>query len=750
MNKLPSDEEILAYLREHPEDSGKREIARAFGLKGAAKVELKARLAELARDGLIARRRGRLRPEGALPPVLVLRVTGQDAGGDLWAEPADWEDAAPAPRVLVLARRDDPALGAGDRLLGRMTPLDRPGAPLAARVIRRIGMGPKRVIGIYHRGEAGGRIAAIDKRTDRDWIVAEADRAGAREGELVEAEQVGPVRAHGLPRARIVARLGDPTAPKSVSLIAIHEHGIPDDFPEAAQAEAAAARPVALGERTDLRHLPLVTIDPADARDHDDAVAAHADEDPANPGGHVVWVAIADVAHYVRPGSALDREALRRGNSTYFPDRVVPMLPETLSGDLCSLHEGEDRPCVAVRLTLDAEGEMRAHRFVRGLMRSRASLTYGRAQAAADGAPDAATAPLMDAVIRPLWAAYAVAARARGRRAPLNLDLPERRIVLSDAGKVLSVAFRERLQAHRLIEDFMILANVAAAESLEKRRLRLLYRVHEEPSPEKLEALREIVETVGLSLAKGQVLKTSQLNRLLDGVAGTEHAEMVNMSVLRSMTQAYYAPENVGHFGLNLRAYGHFTSPIRRYADLVVHRALIRAHRWGDDGLTAAEEAALAETGEHISMTERRAMMAERDTTDRYLAAYLADRIGAEFAGVVAGVARFGLFVKLDETGADGLVPVSALGREWFAFDPEAQTLTGERSGRALGLGQRVLVRLAEAAPITGGLIFELLEVEGRALPTPPRGPAKGAPRRRLEKSRRLRRGAEAKRERRR
>jgi ribonuclease R len=636
----------------------------------------------------------------------------------------------------VLSRRDDPGLGAGDRLLGRIVPLEGPEAPLAARVIRRIGMGPRRVIGIYHAGEAGGRIAAIDKRTDRDWQVAPGDRAGAREGELVEAEETGGARGYGLPRARIVARLGDPSAPRSVSLIAIHEHGIPDEFPEAALEEAAAAKPVALGRREDLRALPFVTIDPSDARDHDDAVFAHADDDPGNPGGHVVWVAIADVAHYVRPGSALDREARRRGNSTYFPDRVVPMLPERLSGDLCSLVDGADRPCIAVRLVLDADGGKRGHRFTRGLMRSVATLGYAQAQAAAEGRPDDMTGPLAETVLGPLWEAWQAARRAREVRQPLNLDLPERRIVLSDEGKVLSVAFRERYDAHRVIEDFMILANVAAAETLEARRINLLYRVHEEPSPEKLEALREVVESVGLTLAKGQVLKTAQLNRLLDGVAGTEHAEMVNMSVLRAMTQAYYAPENFGHFGLNLPRYGHFTSPIRRYADLVVHRALVRAHGWGKDGLTREEEAQLAETGEHISMTERRSMMAERDTTDRYLAAFLADRVGSEFAGTIAGVARFGLFVKLDETGADGLVPISSIGREYFAFDPDSQTLTGEKSRRVLGLGQRVLVRLAEAAPITGGLLFELLEVEGRRLPTPPRPGAKGGPRRKLSRAR--------------
>ncbi|WP_424930924.1 ribonuclease R [Amaricoccus macauensis] len=736
MKQLPTPDEIIAFLRENPSQSGKREIARAFGLKGALKIELKQLLAQMTREGLIDRNRSRVRPAGELPPVLVLRVTGPDSSGDLWGEPMQWEGDDPAPRVLITTRRDDPALGAGDRLLGRLIRTEDPEAPLTAKVIRRIGMGPKRVIGIFHATSEGGRIGAIDKRTDRDWLVPPGLTSGAKDGELVEAEQSGTARSHLMPRARIIARLGDPSAPRSVSLIAIHEHGIPDEFPETALAEAADAKPVQLGQREDLRDLPLVTIDPEDARDHDDAVCAAPDDDPKNPGGFVVWVAIADVAHYVRPGSTLDREALRRGNSSYFPDRVVPMLPEDLSGDLCSLHEGVERPCIAVRMVLDAHGNKIDHRFTRGFMKSPASLSYAQAQAAADGKPDERTTPLKESVIDPLWAAWRAAHKARAAREPLDLDLPERRIVLSEAGEVLSVAFRDRLDAHKVIEDFMILANVAAAETLEAKRIRLLYRVHEEPSPEKLEALRETAESVGLSLAKGQVLKTSQLNRLLDGVAGTEHAEMINMSVLRSMTQAYYTPENFGHFGLNLPRYGHFTSPIRRYADLIVHRALIRAHGWGDDGLSRDEEIELDRTGEHISMTERRSMMAERDTTDRYLAAYLADRIGSEFPGTIAGVARFGLFVKLDETGADGLVPISAIGTEYYRHDPETQTLTGEKSRRVIGLGQRVLVRLQEAAPITGGLLFDLLEIEGRGVPTPSRRSKGGPPRRKLSRSR--------------
>jgi ribonuclease R len=479
--------------------------------------------------------------------------------------------------------------------------------------------------------------------------------------------------------------------------------------------------PAGLGDREDLRHLPLITIDPADARDHDDAVYAHADEDPKNPGGHVLWVAIADVAHYVTPGSALDREARRRGNSSYFPDRVVPMLPDRLSGDLCSLHEGVARACIAVRLKIDAEGRKLSHRFTRGLMRSAASLTYEEVQTARDGRPNERCEGVLEEVIGPLYAAYEALKAARATRQPLELDLPERRIVLSDDGQVVSVAFRERFDAHKLIEEFMVLANVAAAEELTRLRRPLLFRVHEEPSPEKLDALREVAEASGFTLAKGQVLKTMHLNRLLAQAEGTDFDELLNISTLRSMPQAYYHPENFGHFGLALRSYAHFTSPIRRYADLVVHRALITGHGWGKDGLSPQEIEGLEETAQHISDTERRSMMAERDTTDRYLAAYLADRVGNEFAGRISGVTRFGLFVKLDETGADGLIPVRSLGREFFHFDPASQTLMGSETGLTLGIGQRVTVRLAEAVPVTGGLMLELLAVEDKELP---RGPA--------------------------
>ncbi len=714
MTRIPTKDEILAWISDNPTQTSKRDIAKAFGIKGAARIELKAVLRGLEAEGHLAKRRRSYSDPDRLPPVSVLLVLAPDADGDLYARPLEWHGEGPEPTVLLIPRESDPALAEGDRILARLAHVGAEDHAYEARLIRRIGHMPRKILGLYRTGAEGGRIVPIDKRSDREWRVPPGATHGARDGELVEAEQAGPRARMGLPQARIVTRLGDPGAPKAVSLIAIHQHGLPDAFPDEALAAADARKPLGLSGRVDLRDLPLVTIDPADARDHDDAVYAALDDDPANPGGFVVWVAIADVAAFVRPGDPLDQEARRRGNSTYFPDRVVPMLPERLSGDLCSLHEGVPRPCIAVRMVLGADGVRRRHEFLRGMMRSAASLTYEDAQAVAEAAPASDKAQMLgETVIAPLFAAYRAAARARDVRQPLDLDLPERRIVLSEDGRVHSVAFRDRLEAHRLIEEFMVQANVCAAETLIAKRTPLLFRVHEEPDPDKLDALRETAQGCGLTLAKGQVLKTAHLNRLLAQAAGSDHAELINLTTLRAMTQAYYSPDNLGHFGLALRAYGHFTSPIRRYADLVVRRALIAAHGWGGDGLSEQEALTLDKTAQHISDTERRSMAAERDTTDRYLAAFLSERVGSEIAGRISGVAKFGLFVKLEGSGADGLVPVRTLGHEYFHHDRDAQTLMGGDSGRVFAVGQPVLVKLAEAEPVTGGVLLELLEVDG-------------------------------------
>ncbi len=723
MTRIPSKSEILAWISEHPTRAAKRDIAKAFGIKGAARIDLKRVLRELEDEGKLTKRRSSYRDAEELAPVAVLEVIEADADGDLFARPLEWKGEGAEPRILMMLRSSDPALGPGDRILGRLTVDKTEDHSHTARMIRRIGTNPLRILGVFRQASEGGRVLPIDKGADKQWTVAAGATGGAKDGELVEAEQAGPKGRMGLPKARIVARLGDPTAPRAVSLIAIHQHGIPDHFPDEAVAEADAATPAGLDGRKDLRDLPLITIDPWDARDRDDACYVQADPDPKNEGGFIIWVAIADVAHYVTPNSELDREARKRGNSTYFPDRVVPMLPDRLSGDLCSLHEGVERACLAVSMRIDSAGNKIDHAFYRGLMNSKASLNYEEVQAGVDGQPNEKVAPILEPIIKPLYAAFAALMKARAQRQPLELDLPERQIVLDDAGKVSSVQFKERLDAHRLIEEFMVLANVAAAETLIAKKSPLLFRVHEEPSPEKLDALREVATASGLVLAKGQVLKTAHLNKLLAGAEGTENDELINMATLRSMTQAYYSPDNFGHFGLALRSYAHFTSPIRRYSDLIVHRALIKAHGWGEDGLSPWDIEHLSETAQIISDTERRSMTAERDTTDRYLAAFLSDRIGAELGGRISGIAKFGVFVKLDETGADAMIPIRTLGREYFHYDADTQTLMGADTGMVIGLGQRVTVKLAEAAPVTGGLIVELLTLDDHNVP---RGPSKG------------------------
>jgi len=687
---LPTSEQILDFITASPTAAGKREIAKAFGLHGADKIALKSLLKDMADEGLIDSAPGRaFHKMGGLPKVAVLRIVDHD-GDNVFAVPDNWQADTPPPRLRVIERKGKSALGIGDRILART---EERGAGHVAHPMKKIAATSETLLGVVRREESGQFwLKPVDKRERRDTAIA--DLGGAQDGDLVLAEKSGrPPRI----MARIVQILGDPFAPRAFSLIAIHKHGIPDRFNEDTIAEAHKVSKISLGDREDLRHLPIVAIDPADARDHDDAVWAA----PNDKGGYDAIVAIADVSFYVRPGSALDREARKRGNSVYFPDRVVPMLPEELSADICSLKEGQDRAALACHLVIDKGGKVSSWRFTRAVIRVADNIAYEDAQAAID----AGDAPEH---LRHLWKAWALLAKARDKREPLDLDLPERRVQIDEQGQIASIAVRERLDAHRLIEDFMIAANVAAAKALEAKKSPVMYRVHEVPSREKLVALKDYLATFGVNFALGQVITPATFNRLLALVKDAEHRTQVMEQVLRTQTQAYYGPANMGHFGLALGSYAHFTSPIRRYADLLVHRALVRSFGLGEGGLTDDEAARMDVIGESISKAERRAMEAERETVDRYVAAYLSKRVGEVLETRITGVASFGFFATVDGIGGDGLVPISTLGNDYFRFDEASKSIEGDVSGTRYTIGQILPLRLAEANPISGSLRFEL------------------------------------------
>jgi ribonuclease R len=798
---LPSREQILDFIQASDDPAGKREIARAFGLKGNEKIQLKALLKDMADEGLIDSAPGRaFHKMGGVPKVTMLRVVDVDDSGRAYAVPERWEVEGEAPRLRVMERkgRGAAALGVGDRILART---EEGKSGWLAHPMKKLLSGSELVLGVVHKEGTSHWLRPVEKKERRELPIS--DLGEAEVGDLVLAEKTGrPPRL----AARVDRVLGDPFAPRSFSLIAIHKHGIPHEFPEAVIEEAervakfpilpgtgrgtkrslvegvrsetqaplhqpAAGPPPRPGEdlREDLTHIPILAIDPADARDHDDAVWAAPDEDPKNAGGWKAIVAIADVSFYVRPGSALDKEARRRGNSVYFPDRVVPMLPETLSAEICSLKEGEDRAALVCHLQVAKDGQLKSWRFTRARVRIAANIAYEDAQAAidADAPMEVASSPcsmpeieggIIDQ-LRPLWACWRVLYAAREKRGPLELDLPERRVVLDEKGRILSVAPRERLDAHKLIEDYMIAANVAAAKALEAKKAPVMYRVHEPPSREKLVALKDYLKTFGVEFALGQVVKPATFNRIIERVRsirrpgegrgpekkekldpgfrrgteekldpglrrGTEEEPailpQVMEQILRSQTQAYYSPQNQGHFGLALGSYGHFTSPIRRYADLVVHRSLVRAFRLGEGGLTDEEAAAMEVTGELISNLERRAMVAERETMDRYVAAFLSEKVGELLACRITGVQPFGFFATVEQLGGDGLVPAATLGREYFRYDEANQTLIGEESETTFALGQRLTLRLAEANPVSGGLRFELPDAQrgGRRPPS--------------------------------
>jgi len=716
--ELPSREAILEAMAQEPGLDGKRDLAKHFGIRGDMRTPFKVLLKQMEADGLIARTRKAIRRTATLPEVAVLDIPIEAEPNNLFAFPANWnEDEGERPRVEIvqpMAARVVP--GPGDRILARIDAGDGPVPHYTARAMKILDKPRRGQIGIVRVEEDGARLVPVDRK-QKEMRIQAGDLGEARDGDLVEVE-VKPSGRLMIPRAKVLSVIGNPRSEGAVSMIAIHNLEIPYRFPASVLAEAEEAKAITIKGREDWREIPLVTIDPADAKDHDDAVYAEPDTDAKNPGGHIVYVAIADVSAYVRPGTALDREAYLRGNSVYFPDRVVPMLPERISNDLCSLKEGVNRPALAVRMVIDAHGHKKRHSFHRVVFRSAAKLSYQQAQAAIDGNPDDKTGPILQSILRPLWNAHAALMKNRALRGPLELDLPERKIILDAQGMVADVRIPDRLEAHRLIEEMMISANVAAAETLEKQKSALLYRVHDTPSPEKLAALHDFLSSLALPFTKGAAVRPTDFNRILAKARQGGKIDHVSEMVLRSQAQAEYSAENYGHFGLNLDRYAHFTSPIRRYADLVVHRALITALELGKDGLSEGEIAKLSGIAQHISSTERRAMAAERETADRLLAQFLAGKIGAQFEGRISGVTRAGLFVRLKETGADGFIPASTLGTDYYRHVEEQQAMIGERTGEMFRLGDNVTVRLLEVAPVAGALRFELLSEGARVNPS--------------------------------
>ena len=695
---LPTPKQIIEFIEQSGQPAGKREIARAFSLSGHEKIMLKALLKDMADEGLIDSAPGRaFHKTGGVPRVTVLRVVSID-DGQVLAIPEQWHAETPPPRLRVIEKGRKSSLALNDRILART---EEAGRGLVAHPMKLLAKSAELLLGVVKQEGSRHYLSPVDKRERREIMIS--DLNNAQPGDLVLAEPSGrPPRV----TARVDAILGDPFAPRSFSLIAIHKHGLRDTFGEEVIAEAEHVAKLDLGQREDLTHLPIVAIDPADARDHDDAIWAS----PRDDGGWDAIVAIADVSFYVREGSALDKEAKARANSVYFPDRVVPMLPEELSADICSLKAGKDRAALACHMVVGKDGALLSWRFTRAKIRVAANIAYEDAQGAIDGTPGLVDAEIIEGALKPLWSCWAALFAAREKRQPLDLDLPERRVMLDEKGRILSVAPRERLDAHRLVEDYMIAANVAAAKALEAKKAPVMYRIHEGPGREKLVALKDYLATFDIEFALGQVVRPQTFNHILERIGDHDARPEIMEQVLRTQMQARYGPQNLGHFGLALGSYAHFTSPIRRYADLVVHRSLVRSYRLGEGAMSDGAAAGMETLGEHISMLERRAMEAERETIDRYVAAFLSDRVGQLLACRISGVQPFGFFATVEGLGGDGLVPAAILGQEYFRYDEKARALIGDATGTTYRQGQKIELKLSEANPASGALKFELPE----------------------------------------
>ena len=710
---IPTAHALIAYLESIGQSISKRELYDAFEVLGHEKVDFKNLLKSLEHKGALIKEDGRhYRVPDALPSLTTIEICEIDNDGDAFARPAEWDDETQGvpPRIAVmLDTKKIAALAIGDRALARLKKFTKD--LYEAEIIKRVDTARARFVAIIRRHKDGFMLDPLNRKDKFSYELSATDMNGAQLGQIVMAELI-PSRAGLNKRARVIEFIGNPNDPKVISVMALNDAGLSLHFPDSVIAQTVDMVVPPVDGRDDLRAIPLVTIDGKDARDFDDAVYAVPDENPANKGGYHLIVAIADVSFYVKAHTALDKEAYKRGNSTYFPDRVIPMLPERLSNDLCSLRPHEPRATLAVHMWINDRGSLLSYKFVRGLMMSHARLTYEQVQAAMNGEPDNLTAPLLDSVIRPLYHAWKILDKARVERGALDLDVPERKIIINEKNEMAGVAVRERLDSHKVIEEFMILANVAAARALEDKRAPCVYRIHDRPSGDKLMNAITFLDAFGLSLPKGGIAKPAQLNAVLTKAKSMASGFLINEVILRSQAQAVYARDNIGHFGLALEKYAHFTSPIRRYADLLVHRSLIRAYNLGDGGLDDEGDYKMAEMAAHISATERVSAEAERNAVDRFTAAYLKERLGDIFEGRIGDVTRFGLFIKLKDTGADGLVPIRSLPQDYYEHDERQHALVGRRTGRVFRLGAAVMVRVIEADPMTGSTVLELINGE--------------------------------------
>ncbi len=684
---IPGPGELIDFLENVGKPVRVDVVLKAFGLKGQrAQSQLVERLRDMVRRGQIIRNRRREYCLTAKLDLITGRVSGhRDGFGFVQRDDGDSSD-------VFLSAREMRSLFDGDRVAVRIAGHDRRGRP-QGKLVDVLERGVRRIAGQFIRERGIGLVIPDNAKLSHRILIPRGEYGGARDGEMVVAEildypsQVEPATG------RVVSVIGSPGDKGIATDIAIQAHGIPAEWPGGVRSEIERfGRTVpssAKQGRLDLRGVDLVTIDGADARDFDDAVYCEKQGD-----GWRLLVAIADVAHYVRPGSALDGEAVRRGTSVYFPDRVVPMLPEVLSNGLCSLNPKVDRLCMVCDMRVAAGGKVSRATFHDAVMRSKARLTYGQVNAFLSGRSTRGVPKALHSPIQELHRMFEAFSRARERRGAIDIDLPQTKFLLNDDGEIDRIDVVPRNDAHRLIEECMIAANVQAAKFLRRHRIGGLFRIHPKPDAERFGELRLYLTTLGLKVPHPDRVEPRQFNELLRQVAQRPDAAAITMTMLRSLTHAEYSPENIGHFGLALDAYAHFTSPIRRYPDLMVHRAIRHVIQRGKPREYGYDKRKLERLGAMTSAHEKRAEEATRDVEAWLRCQYMEGHLGDEFDGVVTGVTNFGLFVQIPALMTDGLVHVTSLDNDYYRFDSQTLQLVGERGGKIYRLGDRMRVRV--------------------------------------------------------